>query len=825
MDPQASVAAPPPPPPPQATQPSTLRDYVRETAKKYQVDPELAFTILDRESRGVHQAADGSITTGAPTPGGHAVGFFQLMPATAKAYNLDPADPFQNIEAGIRNIREASDHDPNPAAIFGYYHGGPDLAQHGPVTAQYVKEALADFRQRVEARERGAAAPGATSRPDPPGRRPERPGDIHVPTAEELKQRTTPTTPATPSAPPWYSPSALLATGEDLALGAAKGAGQTAANLGGLVHKIPGVSSAVDALYGRPGLSAEAFRQADQVLAPSDTTQKVGKFGEQVAEALVPASKVAGLARGVTAATAPRLAPIVGKTAARLLPRAAIEGAGAAGIAKAQGQDPGWAAGIAGSIPVLGEAGRALFASKLPAVGQAAVDFGRAHGIPIDLATSTANLFMKRLQVGAENSLLGAPVRQAVEYLRGKRLTALGEDLADKIHPVPLTPSQAGKSVGQALDTRVGTLGREASVGYDAAEQAVAGLPAQQVTTGQISTHTGAPIMTTMQAPVAMGPIRQALRPLLKELEGATIAVQEASPALPALRRIMGGGDYHELLALEKDLGALKGLADASGGLRNRSQGIAAQGVRVLQDAVDHAATQADPAILAGLQKGRRETALKHMVDDLRTKFSGTAHEVQTRGAEPMRGFDLATRADDVNIEYLTKLAKEVGQPEMRKLGRGYLQNLLTTATEEGGYKKAAAVANKWNALGDQTKQLLYSPQHIADLDNFFRLGRMLAEHPNPSGSGTFAHAVGQVFLAAKNPVWGVGETLGTGAMAILMNHPTGVRLLTQGLTIPGGTPAAAQWLQQAHALLKDDKHAPPPPPPMPPARATTPRR
>ena len=58
----------------------------------------------------------------------------------------------------------------------------------------------------------------------------------------------------------------------DLApLGAMAGAGQA-------VHKIPGVSSAVDALYGTPGLSKRAFEEAQRETTGKTGAEKVGKF-------------------------------------------------------------------------------------------------------------------------------------------------------------------------------------------------------------------------------------------------------------------------------------------------------------------------------------------------------------------------------------------------------------------------------------------------------------------------------------------------------------------------------------------------------------------
>lgn len=124
----------------------------------------------------------------------------------------------------------------------------------------------------------------------------------------------------------------------NLALGVGKGAADTATSLGELVHKIPGVSSAVDALYGTPGLSSHAFKAAHEELKPEGTAQAIGKGIEQVGEFAIPgvAESPAGLGR-------------IGKLA--------LEGAKTAGVTGAQtAGDPRQMATSA----VLGTAGGAL---------------------------------------------------------------------------------------------------------------------------------------------------------------------------------------------------------------------------------------------------------------------------------------------------------------------------------------------------------------------------------------------------------------------------------------------------------------------------------
>lgn len=70
--------------------------------------------------------------------------------------------------------------------------------------------------------------------------------------------------------------------------GAAKGVANTVIGLGQMAHRLPGVSTAVDALYGTPGLSKAAFPAAREAVKPTTTAQKVGYGAEQMGEFFLP---------------------------------------------------------------------------------------------------------------------------------------------------------------------------------------------------------------------------------------------------------------------------------------------------------------------------------------------------------------------------------------------------------------------------------------------------------------------------------------------------------------------------------------------------------
>lgn len=88
------------------------------------------------------------------------------------------------------------------------------------------------------------------------------------------------------------APRSMAQTAGDVATGVAKGVGNTVAGLGELVHQVPGVSRAVDTLYGQPGVSQASFQEARRVTQPTNTAQKVGYYGSQIGQFLLPTGAV-----------------------------------------------------------------------------------------------------------------------------------------------------------------------------------------------------------------------------------------------------------------------------------------------------------------------------------------------------------------------------------------------------------------------------------------------------------------------------------------------------------------------------------------------------
>lgn len=84
-------------------------------------------------------------------------------------------------------------------------------------------------------------------------------------------------------------------------------------------------------------------------------------------------------------------------------------------------------------------------------VTQAAVEFGRREGIPIDAATATGNKAIAGAQQVIEHSPVGGVVSQARRLQQTRSIVATGQRLADEVHPSPVTPEQAGAGVVDTL--------------------------------------------------------------------------------------------------------------------------------------------------------------------------------------------------------------------------------------------------------------------------------------------------------------------------------------------------------------------------------------
>lgn len=301
--------------------------------------------------------------------------------------------------------------------------------------------------------------------------------------------------------------------------------------------------------------------------------------------------------------------------------------------------------------------------------------------------------------------------------------------------------------------------------------------------------------------PVNLANVRQHLAPIYDRLQQERdvngLMLGQKGTALNALTTLMKAGDFAPLEVVDQALSDLKAMARGKDGslpeLRSDGQGVAAAAVRALDAEVRKTAAMAGPEAMRALDAGRAATKAKYAV----------ARVYDAIKDEPVRAFSQAVSPNDSAIGALRDVAKHAPD-ELPKIGRAYLDSLLEKATADGGFAKADKLSADWQRLGPETKRLLFKdPAHVRDLDRFFLLAKQAAKNANPSGTAHAAAIAVQGGSLVRAIVTGnlqelgiVGASVaGTAGLSAFLHSPAGVKLLTEGLTLPkAATKARAAW-------------------------------
>ena len=116
--------------------PDSVDRIVRGLSDKHQVSADLVRAIIKTESGGDPDAQ---------SPRG-AIGLMQLMPQTARSLNVNPEDPVENVDGGIRYLKSLARNHNNLDSVLAAYNAGPgNVKKYGGVppyqeTKNYIRQ-------------------------------------------------------------------------------------------------------------------------------------------------------------------------------------------------------------------------------------------------------------------------------------------------------------------------------------------------------------------------------------------------------------------------------------------------------------------------------------------------------------------------------------------------------------------------------------------------------------------------------------------------------------------------------------------------------------
>lgn len=417
-------------------------------------------------------------------------------------------------------------------------------------------------------------------------------------------------------------------------------------------------------------------------------------------------------------------------------------------------------------------------------VEAAALQYAAREGVPVDAATMSGNSVLKGVKHITDRSLAGSVVASRGQRAEAAGLEALGNRLANKTGVGPQTPESASTAVTGGLTQRIKDLDAAADAGYGRMRQLE-----QQTPGGFWVDRSG---------------LKATVKPIYDRMMRATTPAQQAmSKPLKAFENILNGPDIVPADVADADLSMLKGISrDASmPELRDAGQGAAARAVAELEAAVQAAVAKGGPEAVAARNAGRQATRLKYAVSDI----------LDSLNREPVRAYGQTTAPKDANINLLRDIARET-PTEIPKIGRAVLDEMLSRATDKGGFQGAAKLSSDWDKLGTETKALLFPTTGLTkEIDQFMLAAKKLAENPNPSGTGGMnimtaqaGAGGGALALAATGhpgalALFGLGELTAYG-LAKALRSPTTLRVLTTGMQ---AAPGSARAIAARQLILK----------------------
>lgn len=415
---------------------------------------------------------------------------------------------------------------------------------------------------------------------------------------------------------------------------------------------------------------------------------------------------------------------------------------------------------------VRGVANKVLpISSSLTPVEHAAVDYALNEGAPVDLATATGNGFVGSAKAILQRQPLSAGV--AGEFNRNQQnwLNTRAGDLAASVGPsAPKTKLTAGLAAKQAIDNQVSAYRSTAQAAY----QKLLKMAENNPETVQVGTQPNPtldpsqpdriPVMGAVAGPVDTSAMKNLAGPLLDEIDKTIpLAQQQMSPSVSLLRQIMARPAFVDLQTAINDNSAIQNVARTeTPALKTQAQRISAALVPAYRSAIDDAAQHLGPDAYQALQNGRQATISKYEL--------GTAIPKQING-KPVTLVNLLTAGDDASIPVLQKIQKHV-PGALPGIARSTIEDIFSHSAENGGFSRVDGTLNKWNALGDETKNILFGKNTSDEITQLLQFAKLAAKNANPSGSATVGTTAALATLLMRDPLTAIAAMAGSRALA-----------------------------------------------------------
>jgi hypothetical protein len=567
--------------------------------------------------------------------------------------------------------------------------------------------------------------------------------------------------------------------------------------------------------------------QLDKTFTPTKA-EKPWYMGEQFAEFFIPT----GTGEIKAAANAPRWIK-------------ALVGAGREALdigmkTFAQTKDPMAAlkaAVIGGAVGAIsgGLAGKDLTVkSRLSPKSEAAQAEVRAQGIPSSVGDRTGNPNWRMreqrtaLKHGAVGKMEDFAERKSTESMRAIK------EIPARVGGKSGTEVEAGADIERGVKGRYSEQKQVADKEYTTVREETAKARRIVQTGTKKSSVLDArgnpvetPIMSTVEAPVPMAPIRSKLTPYFDELTGTLPqAVKDNSPGYAALRDIVQGKEESiDALKLDKGLSALKGfMRKYGGGPVDKSGRYAMATIEELEGGMAAALKKEAPGAYEALLRGRAAVKKYAYANELLSRLLPD-------NASTSVIFDKLTTASGRMLPDL-KVLKGIAPEEVKTVGRAYLQGLVDHMTEGGKTERVKSALNKFRNLQPEVREILFGKAQSEKIDNLLQGIRDNGIDTNPSGSGKWGAlekvlggaagaattgftASGHLEMAAASAGLGLAtagaKALFNNRLAWLMTSERGIRMLTNTLKLPESSKGFSRALEALGALASEPEAQQPP--------------